>query len=150
MAACGSAHAKGPARAGPSASLHVAYKNLAVQTAEQPDQQNDRQRNANEPKQYPTSHDILLCCLIKDCLLTTRRGGSSIVAAEVGRGLGIGPVPRGLSRRSPPLYCARRVRRGGRVAEGARLESVYTGNRIVGSNPTPSANAFSKTVLQSP
>jgi hypothetical protein len=29
--------------------------------------------------------------------------------------------------------------RDGRVAEGARLESVYTGNRIVGSNPTPSA-----------
>ena len=32
------------------------------------------------------------------------------------------------------------ARRGGRVAEGARLESVYTGNRIVGSNPTPSAS----------
>src|SRR5262245_39987118 len=31
--------------------------------------------------------------------------------------------------------------RDGRVAEGARLESVYTGNRIVGSNPTPSAKA---------
>jgi hypothetical protein len=31
--------------------------------------------------------------------------------------------------------------RDGRVAEGARLESVYTGNRIVGSNPTPSAIA---------
>src|SRR5436190_23217426 len=30
------------------------------------------------------------------------------------------------------------LRRDGRVAEGARLESVYTGNRIVGSNPTPS------------
>ena len=29
--------------------------------------------------------------------------------------------------------------RDGRVAEGARLESVYTGNRIVGSNPTLSA-----------
>jgi protease YdgD len=28
------------------------------------------------------------------------------------------------------------------VAEGARLESVYTGNRIVGSNPTPSARTF--------
>jgi integrase len=28
------------------------------------------------------------------------------------------------------------------VAEGARLESVYTGNRIVGSNPTPSANGL--------
>ena len=31
------------------------------------------------------------------------------------------------------------IRRGGRVVEGARLESVYTGNRIVGSNPTLSA-----------
>ncbi len=29
--------------------------------------------------------------------------------------------------------------RGGRVVEGARLESVYTGNRIAGSNPAPSA-----------
>ena len=34
-------------------------------------------------------------------------------------------------------------RRGGRVAEGARLESVFTGNRNVGSNPTPSARPFS-------
>ena len=33
----------------------------------------------------------------------------------------------------------RTLRRGGRVAEGARLESVYTGNRIGGSNPPPSA-----------
>ena len=31
------------------------------------------------------------------------------------------------------------VRRGGRVAEGARLESVYGSNVIVGSNPTLSA-----------
>ena len=30
-------------------------------------------------------------------------------------------------------------RRGGRVAEGARLESVYAGNRIEGSNPSLSA-----------
>ena len=37
-------------------------------------------------------------------------------------------------------YIASFPRRDGRVAEGARLESVYTGNRIVGSNPTPSAN----------
>ena len=29
--------------------------------------------------------------------------------------------------------------RGGRVAEGARLESVYAGDRIEGSNPSPSA-----------
>ena len=34
----------------------------------------------------------------------------------------------------------RTLRRGGRVAEGARLESVYAGNRIAGSNPAPSAN----------
>ena len=31
-------------------------------------------------------------------------------------------------------------RRDGRVAEGARLESVYTGNRIGGSNPSLSAS----------
>ena len=29
--------------------------------------------------------------------------------------------------------------RGGRAVEGARLESVYTGNCIVGSNPISSA-----------
>jgi hypothetical protein len=28
------------------------------------------------------------------------------------------------------------------VAEGARLESVYTGNRIEGSNPSLSASSF--------
>ena len=33
------------------------------------------------------------------------------------------------------------LRRGGRVVEGARLESVYTGNRIAGSNPAPSARS---------
>ena len=32
------------------------------------------------------------------------------------------------------------------MAEGARLESVYTGNRIVGSNPTPSAKVIRRTV----
>ena len=31
------------------------------------------------------------------------------------------------------------VRRGGRAVEGARLEIVYTGNRIEGSNPSLSA-----------
>src|SRR5262249_42195109 len=31
------------------------------------------------------------------------------------------------------------IRRGGRVAEGARLESVFTENRNVESNPTPPA-----------
>jgi hypothetical protein len=30
----------------------------------------------------------------------------------------------------------------GRVVEGARLESVYTGNRIEGSNPSDSAIQF--------
>src|ERR1700675_3959744 len=40
----------------------------------------------------------------------------------------------GTSRYSRALF-----RTGGRVAEGARLESVWTGNRLVGSNPTLSA-----------
>ncbi len=39
--------------------------------------------------------------------------------------------------RSRPYH--QRDRRGGRAAEGARLESVYAGNRIAGSNPAPSA-----------
>ena len=47
-------------------------------------------------------------------------------------------------RRYIALICL--CRRGGRVAEGARLESVYTGNRIVGSNPTPSASPSSALV----
>jgi hypothetical protein len=34
------------------------------------------------------------------------------------------------------------------VAEGARLESVYTGNRIVGSNPTPSATSSASNILR--
>jgi hypothetical protein len=34
------------------------------------------------------------------------------------------------------------MRRDGRVAEGARLESVYTFTGIVGSNPTLSASPF--------
>ena len=33
-------------------------------------------------------------------------------------------------------------RRGGRVVEGARLESVFTGNRNEGSNPSLSATCF--------
>ena len=33
-------------------------------------------------------------------------------------------------------------RKGGRVVEGAALEKQYTGNGIVGSNPTPSAFTF--------
>ena len=46
-------------------------------------------------------------------------------------------------------YIARLLRRrDGRVAEGARLESVYTGNRIVGSNPTPSARTYLEPVLR--
>ena len=36
-------------------------------------------------------------------------------------------------------------RRDGRVAEGARLESVYRGNSIQGSNPCLSANLLSET-----
>ena len=50
----------------------------------------------------------------------------------------------------PRLYsAANSFRRGGRAAEGARLESVYTGNRIEGSNPSPSANKPPKPLISS-
>ena len=51
------------------------------------------------------------------------------------RGPGLRWHPKFVAPRGP-----RRGRRGGRVAEGARLESVYTGNRIEGSNPSVSAS----------
>ena len=41
------------------------------------------------------------------------------------------------------LYCAH-LRRGGRVVEGARLERVYMGNHIEGSNPSLSATPNKK------
>ena len=47
-----------------------------------------------------------------------------------------------------PVHTAckhRSRRRGGRVAEGAGLLNQYTGNRIEGSNPSPSANNVMKT-----
>ena len=37
-------------------------------------------------------------------------------------------------------------RRGVRVVEGARLESVYTGNGIEGSNPSLSASEISRSI----
>ena len=40
--------------------------------------------------------------------------------------------------------------RGVRVVEGARLESVYTGNRIEGSNPFLSAVFFNRVSLHLP
>ena len=43
-----------------------------------------------------------------------------------------------------PSWPLGRARRGGRVVEGARLESVYTGNRIAGSNPALSAMNYYK------
>src|SRR4029077_8665247 len=41
----------------------------------------------------------------------------------------------------PPPRRTEAARRGGRAVEGARLESVYGGNSIAGSNPAPSAIA---------
>ena len=52
------------------------------------------------------------------------------------------PIP-GRRRRKANAKARRRAWRGGRVVEGARLESVYTGNGIAGSNPAPSASRLS-------
>ena len=58
-----------------------------------------------------------------------------------------GWLPARISRCRARTIC-RAIRRGGRVAEGARLESVYTGNRIVGSNPTLSASPSATNILR--
>ena len=50
-----------------------------------------------------------------------------------------------IRRHANSLDPCRFVRRGGRVVEGARLESVFTANANVGSNPTLSANSVPKT-----
>ncbi len=44
---------------------------------------------------------------------------------------------RPLAKRDVRSIFSAKMRRGGRVVEGARLESVYAGNRIAGSNPAP-------------
>ena len=67
-----------------------------------------------------------------DAWITAAEGGSALhrfVASDT------------VWRRADPKNQDPPPRRGGRVVEGARLESVYTVmSRIVGSNPTPSAN----------
>jgi hypothetical protein len=42
-----------------------------VQPAEQPDQQNDRQRNADQPKQQSASHDVYSCFPLHKLKATT-------------------------------------------------------------------------------
>ena len=42
--------------------------------------------------------------------------------------------------RKAQMRRARNIRRGGRVVEGTGLENRQAGDRLVGSNPTPSAN----------
>ena len=82
-----------------------------------------------------------------------RPGAGSARSGEAGlrRGPAAAPRPQAACAQDRRIYIPgqpapgqgargpRAPRRDGRVAEGARLESVYTGNRIVGSNPTPSA-----------
>jgi hypothetical protein len=48
----------------------------------------------------------------------------------------------GKTRARPDARPVQLPRRGGRVVEGARLESVYRGNLIEGSNPSLSASAL--------
>lgn len=52
--------------------------------------------------------------------------------------------------RRAPLTGARPVpRRGGRVVEGTGLENRQACKRLVGSNPTPSANRYSQVFVRS-
>ena len=70
-------------------------------------------------------------------------GPEAIAAAPVLSRAACARAPRGAMRLASRGDDGPRVRRGGRAAEGARLESVYTGNRIAGSNPAPSARKTS-------
>ena len=47
--------------------------------------------------------------------------------------------PDGIGEGAEKKWITMKIWRGGRVAEGARLESVYTFTRIAGSNPALSA-----------
>jgi hypothetical protein len=74
-----------------------------------------------------------LACTLLDSAVANPASGKM---RELHTHKGAGIACLGVIRRDP---CKGAIRRGGRVAEGARLESVFTGNRNVGSNPTPSA-----------
>ena len=84
------------------------------------------------------SHHELTHCARRPLALAARR---PIVRAFRGY-----PHRREVRRTSRTRECG--LRRGGRVVEGARLESVYAGNRIAGSNPAPSATASSSKILR--
>lgn len=74
------------------------------------------------------------------CLIDGRREGHPLVGGVHQAGLPANPKgmhlpnPRGKTGRA-----RMQGRRGGRVVEGARLESVFTGDRNAGSNPALSA-----------
>ena len=70
------------------------------------------------------------CCVLMSGILHIRLLDVNLMLALAPQqGIGIVPI----------LSTIKTMGRGGRVVEGARLESVYTGNRIAGSNPAPSA-----------
>ena len=75
------------------------------------------------------------------CLIDGRREGHRLVGGA--RDAGFPALPKGMHLPNPRGKTGRREctrRRGGRVVEGARLESVFTGDRNAGSNPALSAN----------
>ena len=86
--------------------------------------------------------------LLPDAILSVRAAGFEVVRFQdeqsrlidgvVGRGVlnwGLSLLPGG----GNPIRVNATPRRDGRVVEGARLESVYRGNSIEGSNPSLSA-----------
>ena len=75
-----------------------------------------------------------------------RNGGASkaLCLGDQARGFESHPLRHRPSRCPVACRCGVRPRRDDRVAEGARLESVCTGNRTEGSNPSLSANRRSR------
>ena len=162
----------------------------SAEAAQNPHQQNDRQRNPNQPQQQALAHvrflQMLRCrranpeakakvpayiprLVGNDSGLAHRGGRPGMGASSSGRPEAQKPRNREefltddpqdcvlaplcgkifspeLEKKPAALQEAPRWR-DGRVAEGARLESVYTGNRIEGSNPSLSARATQTTLL---
>jgi integrase len=90
----------------------------------------DRATNGNDTEPPESSTDIPLLVALSERLTSQSRHSLRLAGSPPSAKLLI------------PLD-----RRDGRVAEGARLESVYRGNSIVGSNPTLSANSSLRSSL---
>ena len=136
------AERKPGARAGPpfSTSQYTAWQKPSPAGRQTRRSANRRKAQFGEPRRRSASYGILHVASLQR--LNNRAAENKFHGQGAPGGcLQQGLVHRVVRRRTAAILRGPVTRRDGRVAEGARLESVYTGNRIVGSNPTLSASA---------